>query len=459
MNAQVHEITIRGLHSRLDVTIPIKDNRLILVGVNGLGKTTVVNALFYFLSRQWRRLSHIAFDEMSLTIGTEEFIVRRETLLAPSRLVRRVVRQLPASVRENLMENPALLEHLRDGNFDQIEEHFRMPSGYLRRRLAPISVQPELFDDALIESSPLAEVDGQLAKLFPSQVLYMPTYRRIEQDLRELFPNFDEETRRRLSRSIARHRHNDRSYVELVQFGMEDVQAMVTSRIDRLKEQVRVELNELAGSYLRDVIRGDAEKYERTDIEELDDDEVDRILARVEEGTLRAQDKNRLRKAIRAIRTGGGSEESSQERYLAHFFTKVVDMHRSQQQRESQLRHFVSVCNEYLEGKCIEYNDSEYSMRILGDGDFEIEMGQLSSGEKQVLSLFSHVYLSDAGSFYVVIDEPELSLSVDWQKRLLPDLVNSGRCDFLAAVTHSPFIYDNSLEDYATDLRSCTALR
>jgi hypothetical protein len=72
----------------------------------------------------------------------------------------------------------------------------------------------------------------------------------------------------------------------------------------------------------------------------------------------------------------------------------------------------------------------------------------LSSGEKQIISLFSRIYLSDRSNYFVIIDEPELSLSVSWQKRFLPDILNSGRCNGLVAVTNSPFICDNELDDY-----------
>jgi predicted ATPase len=82
-------------------------------------------------------------------------------------------------------------------------------------------------------------------------------------------------------------------------------------------------------------------------------------------------------------------------------------------------------------------------------------MRHLSSGEKQIVSLFTHVYIGDGPGLIILIDEPELSLSVPWQKQLLPDIRRSDRCRFLAAVTHSPFIFDNEIKRNATDLRQC----
>jgi predicted ATP-binding protein involved in virulence len=49
----------------------------------------------------------------------------------------------------------------------------------------------------------------------------------------------------------------------------------------------------------------------------------------------------------------------------------------------------------------------------------------------------------------VVIDEPELSISEPWQRRFLQDLKDTGKCSGLIAVTHSPFVFENSLAEYA----------
>src|SRR6185437_12054574 len=81
-----------------------------------------------------------------------------------------------------------------------------------------------------------------------------------------------------------------------------------------------------------------------------------------------------------------------------------------------------------------------------------LELKMLSSGEKQIVSLFSHMYLSGEREFFVIIDEPELSLSVPWQQRFLPDIIGTGRCTGIVAVTHSPFIWENELEPYVRSL-------
>ena len=62
MPTELTEFQIEGLHGRNQtIDIPIRDNRLVLVGENGTGKSTVANLLYYVLTQQWRRISEYRF--------------------------------------------------------------------------------------------------------------------------------------------------------------------------------------------------------------------------------------------------------------------------------------------------------------------------------------------------------------------------------------------------------------
>jgi predicted ATPase len=133
---------------------------------------------------------------------------------------------------------------------------------------------------------------------------------------------------------------------------------------------------------------------------------------------------------------------------------------------ENPMKTFVEVCNSYLFKKILVFDNMEYEFDIRYGGikqvyktgtkedstNRNIELEELSSGEKQIVSLFSHLMLENGAINYVIIDEPELSLSIDWQKRFLPDIKETPGCVFLGAVTHSPFIFDNNLEKHTVDI-------
>lgn len=75
----------------------------------------------------------------------------------------------------------------------------------------------------------------------------------------------------------------------------------------------------------------------------------------------------------------------------------------------------------------------------LGDIDQSINSDALSAGEKQMLSFLCYNALYQNCPFF--IDEPELSLHVDWQRILIDVMLEQGTDNQLFIATHSPFIY------------------
>ena len=67
-----------------------------------------------------------------------------------------------------------------------------------------------------------------------------------------------------------------------------------------------------------------------------------------------------------------------------------------------------------------------------------ISSDKLSAGEKQMLSFLCYNAFSDNATIF--IDEPELSLHVDWQRLLLPVLLQQQTNNQFFVATHSPFV-------------------
>ena len=82
--------------------------------------------------------------------------------------------------------------------------------------------------------------------------------------------------------------------------------------------------------------------------------------------------------------------------------------------------------------------------------DNKINYDNLSSGEKQILYIFSQIYSKDINNIMLLIDEPEQSLSILWQEMLIPTIVKSNKCGLVMAMTQSPFIFKNEYFDKCT---------
>jgi len=310
----------------------------------------------------------------------------------------------------------------------------------------------------------LENISKRIASLTTAQVLYLPTYRRIEQDLQSIFPGTEIEAEIRKVRDRVARRGTS-TYTELVAFGMEDVEKTINERLGQIKDSVRKELNNLTGTYLRDVLRGIHNKVDWQNVRALDPATLDAIFARIDETTLPKSDQERLRAKVSDMAKRLDIDQD--DKVIAHFLSKLLDLYKEQQNSETDVRNFVSVCNEYLSGKDLVYDNVKYELRVRPGDDTDrdadlfpdaaepLSLRVLSSGEKQIVSLFSHIYLTRQ-MFFVIIDEPELSLSVPWQRRFLPDILRTGQCSGLVAVTHSPFIFDNELEPYVRSIMEFT---
>src|SRR5690606_18451881 len=101
--------------------------------------------------------------------------------------------------------------------FEYTADRFGIPSHLLFEISNALShEQLSLFNEILPKRG------KALSNLIDSQILYLPTYRRIEQDLKNIFPDLESDIDKYRKRK--RHREpNEGSYVELVEFGMEDV--------------------------------------------------------------------------------------------------------------------------------------------------------------------------------------------------------------------------------------------
>lgn len=75
----------------------------------------------------------------------------------------------------------------------------------------------------------------------------------------------------------------------------------------------------------------------------------------------------------------------------------------------------------------------------------------LSSGEKNDLIMFYNLIFESTDYSLVLIDEPEISLHIEWQEAYLDSLVNICKMNHLQAIvaTHSPNIVNGHLELYA----------
>ena len=81
---------------------------------------------------------------------------------------------------------------------------------------------------------------------------------------------------------------------------------------------------------------------------------------------------------------------------------------------------------------------------------------QLSSGEKQMLAILLTVLVEDNQHYVLFMDEPEVSLHIEWQKRLIDLCVELNPNVQIILTTHSPAVVMNGWMDAVTEVTDIT---
>lgn len=115
-----------------------------------------------------------------------------------------------------------------------------------------------------------------------------------------------------------------------------------------------------------------------------------------------------------------------------------------------KIKTLQELLNKYMMNKDVEVTPMGLLVKSKDDNHV-IPLNSLSSGEKKLLIIFLHCLFNE--DVPILIDEPEISLSIIWQENLLPDLLEKTNIKQVIVATHSSaVISDSSLDKYIIPL-------
>lgn len=466
MEVYMRSFKIQGLHDSKTVSIHFNNAVNIFVGENGVGKTTVLNILYYLLSSNYIELKKINFTTISIGFDEQEIIefskdevldyidspyedeiylkylswefrnldfrnvLKAKSIRGDDIVFKRWARDIDKSIIDEVKNST----NFKDLNLRELHVKNRvtskMPYNYFVYCIATI------YDNSHISHSSISEYDNPF-KIFVSRIeafkkdkkiLYFPTYRRIEE---EIFASND----------ITDLPFREEIKENLINFGMEDVKKQIDNILYGIKTVTSQNYEQMTTGLLNEYTTDD--DFEFSELEKSDSATIrialSRLGSRVEKKTIDI--------IIDKFEKDGFSKDK--DKYLMNLLNKILENYSKLSEIDNRIKHFVDIVNKYFINKEFIYDQSSLEVSIISDEGKTIELNQLSSGEKQLVSIFSKILLEDKETI-VLFDEPELSLSIEWQKEFLVDISNSNSLFFLVAVTHSPFIFEN-LFDNVTD--------
>lgn len=376
----LQSLAIYNLFGFKNVNIPFYDNKIILVGENGAGKTTILRILYLFLAKQWKSLNEYDFEKMEVCIDNVryEFICDEYEDESISETV----------IDKLLAEYPDYEDFLRSElpkySADQLLSDDTMISGMDGKYDIPISLIYSILNEIEILKTETSKFPWK------ANVIYLPTYRRIERDYEVLYGD--------IGKRLAQH--------------IQQLFPEISYRIN--EEKNNSEFNRFSETE-NDIIGLFEALWTKRDYERWS---------------------SRLDKSFHLELIEFGMDDV---RY--HIQNLIVD-----KQYEKIILNFLEICNRYITGhkKIVVIAKTRLiAVEIMNKKEL-LPLESLSAGEKQILSLFSYL-LKNPEDTFLIIDEPELSLSILWQEMILADIIKFNVGGLIVA-THSPFTITSALK-------------
>ena len=181
-----------------------------------------------------------------------------------------------------------------------------------------------------------------------------------------------------------------------------------------------------------------------------------------------ADEEGVLRQVLPVIKGGGGSLldfqlYQLQRKYLDYQVTignRIIEqlqqgnMDAAQHLSQKKSR-FQDIVDELFAetGKKIVRTENEIRFTQIGE---VLLPYQLSSGEKQMLAILLTVLVEDEQPYVLFMDEPEVSLHIEWQKRLIDLCLELNPHVQIILTTHSPAVVMNGWIDSVTEVSDIT---
>lgn len=447
-----------GLHGYKNIYIDCSSTASIYIAENGVGKTTLLNALYAILTKKFNILAGINFKRAILVFSNENKVeIEKEKIFLNSNKTKKLLisddqfLEIKSHARIDSIIN--LINKVTILGIEKIEkdstyQHIYRTSPYshnqLKEKLISLSLKIGTKDYFEEISNTISNALGN------SSVLYLPTYRRIEAAFDDMpfskktnrsgfnydehgIPDFEE------YEDNEDNEEND----QLINFGLSDVELKLKQMSENVQQTLLEEYSRISGNML-DLMLG-MTKLQLPNEGPVDLERVNIMLSRLGKDVISQDDlKNSLI----------DSKATEESKLLTYFLRQLLSTQEKFSAQEASIESFTKIINSYLK-------ESKTDIELIFDkAHFRVDIwhntlkeklswGNLSSGEKQIVSIFSKLILGDYKKTIILIDEPELSLSIEWQKKFLPDILETDRCSQLLAITHSPFVFDNCLDPFA----------
>ncbi|WP_183580952.1 AAA family ATPase [Mucilaginibacter sp. X5P1] len=419
---RINSIRINKLFEIFDYDISFNSNEniLIITGPNGFGKTMVLNIIYSLFNRRFIFFQQLVFSQITIFLD-DKFVIIIDKIIENDD---------KSSTQFHFFQDGEIVEEFHFSNKTEIDIE-RSIQRYLPVRRVD---QDKWIDNRSGRLLSMEELINEYADQLPEEV--SKNVWRIKSDKANKILDSIQVHLIKEQRLFKKVQSADRSYraekeeaimIETIQTYSKELKQLISEFSQRSFFQTQ----ELDSSYPNRL---------RSETNILSEDEYERRY-----NTLKSKQKKLtefgLYESKQEFLTYSQEDAKALSVYLKDFELKlgVFDA------LLEKLELFTNILNERrftFKSIFVNRNNGFYFKTIKGK---ELELNQLSSGEQHEVVLLYELIFNVRTNVLVLIDEPEISLHITWQKEFLNDLLKIIKIQNIQVLiaTHSPSIIDD----------------
>lgn len=431
----LRRVEVDGFQTSRDISLTLHSDVNFIIGRNGTGKTTFIRIMSAALGLDLKELSTLPFQRLSITFYDLEQN-RSPTL----------------KIERDRDRNTYLSVYFRESGTDRFEQYIGEDEEHSPdwRRLTSL----------LLQSSRDTERKREIEKKLPPlnalrqrikqnlQYSWLPLLRsRTAPRRNELYlPEYSEEPINRKLKELLSLTSN---YLSSIDSEVADA----TRTFQREAFVSYLEKNTLDSSVLDSIDLRDEQKQLTSMFVELGYPTGD-LERKIESYFQRAKStKDRLIK-----QPGSYLPDDLVSLVISSALHRIVSSYQVYVQSKKSITQpkveFIRILNDMIYRKLLSFDNSN---RLVvedvsgGRPGKNLDVFELSSGEKQLLVILLEALLQKQQTYVFLADEPELSLHVDWQEQLVKIILEMNKKSQIIFATHSPDIvsvFQNRVFDF-----------
>lgn len=465
------DVTINNLFGQEQIDIDFSKRSVIITGDNGNGKTTILNIIYNVLVGNYHTLIKMNFEQINIIFQSEfKFMNEIKIELKKSDILKQLTiryrlksKILKIEITSNIYNN--IIVNSIDFNNKILYKEDKNDNLFY------------FYDDKstiieLLEAINENEFKSNIKKINES-LLYFPTYRRIDLDIESYFSNLYDDSmmsyfKREGLRKFTSFGTLDRRVIGISNTDIEDILREYTRKLNETSSN---NLDILLRNFAKNSILGMNEDALKIQLSELSmqtkileqltsiNDSLSLEISNEQLVEISEQFEEKL-KFINKIKKNKPKDHDELNKVIELFmslpmmqvFQKLQESYQSFNDKMAlELENYKYIQENLLDfsGNKLKLNRTELNeFYFFKEGVGIDKFNDFSTGEKQLITflVYSAIELPKNTPSLIIIDEPELSLHVKWQNKLLKNLLKKDNIKILSA-THSPYILNKQEVD------------